>query len=299
MRFAYLIMAHNEFSILEKLLHLLDDERNDIYLHIDKKAKQVPMHIVSGNILQKSSLRQIQSHDVRWGAYSQVQTELELLFTALNSGMNYDYYHLISGVDLPLHNQNTIHDLFERNKGYEFVGRNDEWAISPSKRSRYQVYHPFQEYVGRGRTPLYYLNRLIVKLQVPFIHRQKERMSGGSAWFSISNDFAEYIYEQKDWIEKSFRFTLCGDEHMIHSLLIRSPFACRQYLPDAEAGKQNLRYFDFYSTGDLEGSPKTLNYEDAIGLVGNKDYAFARKFSTSTEERKKAVDYIYSSLTKD
>ena len=33
---AYLIMAHNNFYILEKLLHLLDDPRNDIYVHIDK-----------------------------------------------------------------------------------------------------------------------------------------------------------------------------------------------------------------------------------------------------------------------
>lgn len=34
---AYLIMAHNEFDILEKQLILLDDYRNDIYIHIDKK----------------------------------------------------------------------------------------------------------------------------------------------------------------------------------------------------------------------------------------------------------------------
>lgn len=37
---AYLIMAHNEFDILEKQLRLLDDYRNDIYIHIDKKVKQ-------------------------------------------------------------------------------------------------------------------------------------------------------------------------------------------------------------------------------------------------------------------
>ena len=36
---AYLIMAHNNFYCLEKLLLLLDDSRNDIYLHIDKKIK--------------------------------------------------------------------------------------------------------------------------------------------------------------------------------------------------------------------------------------------------------------------
>ena len=35
---AYLIMAHNNWKILEKLLILLDDKRNDIYLHIDLKS---------------------------------------------------------------------------------------------------------------------------------------------------------------------------------------------------------------------------------------------------------------------
>ena len=36
---AYLIMAHNNPYILKKLLNLIDDKRNDIYLHIDKKSK--------------------------------------------------------------------------------------------------------------------------------------------------------------------------------------------------------------------------------------------------------------------
>lgn len=31
---AYLIIAHNDFYILEKLLMLLDDERNDIYSQV-------------------------------------------------------------------------------------------------------------------------------------------------------------------------------------------------------------------------------------------------------------------------
>ena len=37
---AYLIMAHNNFYVLNKLILLLDDERNDIYIHIDKKVKE-------------------------------------------------------------------------------------------------------------------------------------------------------------------------------------------------------------------------------------------------------------------
>lgn len=37
MKHAFLIIAHNEYPILEVLLSMLDDERNDIYLHIDKR----------------------------------------------------------------------------------------------------------------------------------------------------------------------------------------------------------------------------------------------------------------------
>lgn len=36
MKHAFLIIAHNEYPVLEVLLSMLDDERNDIYLHIDK-----------------------------------------------------------------------------------------------------------------------------------------------------------------------------------------------------------------------------------------------------------------------
>ena len=38
-RHAYLIMAHGDFKLLKKLLVLLDDMRNDIYIHVDRKVK--------------------------------------------------------------------------------------------------------------------------------------------------------------------------------------------------------------------------------------------------------------------
>ena len=39
---AYLIIAHNEFEILELLISALDDVRNDIYVHFDAKVAQLP-----------------------------------------------------------------------------------------------------------------------------------------------------------------------------------------------------------------------------------------------------------------
>ena len=36
---AYLIIAHDQFDLLESLLKCIDDERNDIYIHIDSHSK--------------------------------------------------------------------------------------------------------------------------------------------------------------------------------------------------------------------------------------------------------------------
>ena len=40
MKHAYLIMAHNEFGILERIIKLIDDERNELFIHIDKKSQK-------------------------------------------------------------------------------------------------------------------------------------------------------------------------------------------------------------------------------------------------------------------
>ena len=35
---AYLVMAHHQFPLLQTTLRLLDDPRNDFFIHMDKKA---------------------------------------------------------------------------------------------------------------------------------------------------------------------------------------------------------------------------------------------------------------------
>ena len=42
MKHAYLIIAHHEFDILNKLIQAIDDERNDIFIHFDKKVRNCP-----------------------------------------------------------------------------------------------------------------------------------------------------------------------------------------------------------------------------------------------------------------
>ena len=42
MKHAYLILVHNDFEILGQLIRAIDDERNDIYIHFDRKVAHCP-----------------------------------------------------------------------------------------------------------------------------------------------------------------------------------------------------------------------------------------------------------------
>lgn len=55
----------------------------------------------------KSKVCFVDRVDVRWGDYSVVEAELKLLRAAVAE--NYQYFHLISGMDLPLKPQAEIH----------------------------------------------------------------------------------------------------------------------------------------------------------------------------------------------
>lgn len=118
MKHAFLIIAHNEYPVLEVLLSMLDDERNDIYLHIDKRATELFQQIKKVK-MQKAGFYLIENPiKVYWGDISQVQVEYLLFETALSHGP-YAYYHLLSGTDLPIKSQDYIHAFFQQNAAHQ------------------------------------------------------------------------------------------------------------------------------------------------------------------------------------
>lgn len=56
---AYLVAAHHQMQLLQILLHLIDDERNEIYLHVDKKCKEK-------DIQKQYRFMEIYINNVRW-----------------------------------------------------------------------------------------------------------------------------------------------------------------------------------------------------------------------------------------
>ena len=151
---AYIIMAHHRFDILEELIKDLDDERNDIFLHIDAKAKFFPKERFS-NLTNKAQLVLTEQMNVYWGGYSQIKCVTYLLKTAIS----YDYhayYHFMVGVEFPLKTQDYIHNFFARNSGYEFVGFDN---YDTKFYERVQYYHFFNSYARNNNWGQKILNK--------------------------------------------------------------------------------------------------------------------------------------------
>ena len=70
MKHAFLIIAHNEYPVLEVLLSMLDDERNDIYLHIDKRATELFQQIKKVKMQKARLLFNRKSHQKYIGVIS-------------------------------------------------------------------------------------------------------------------------------------------------------------------------------------------------------------------------------------
>lgn len=286
-RHAYLIMAHNNFHVLEKLISLLDDPRNDIYVHFDKKAKNVHEKEFK---TKNSGLYFIKRINVYWGGFSQIKCELLLLKAAYKK--NYDYYHLISGVDLPLKTKDYIHEFFNKNKGKEFI-HFDQYQYDTTNNEKIMFYHFIQD-TPNIKIKNYIRIKLLVIQKLIGINRIKSvntEFQKGANWFSITDNFAGYILSKEKWIKKVFKLTRCADEIFVQTLAWNSIFRENLYNKDFNNNYLScMRYIDWN-----RGNPYIWRNKDYDELI-NSEYLFARKFDYNKD--KEIINRIYDFLTK-
>lgn len=79
-RHAYLIMAHDNLYVLTKTIQLLDDVRNDIFIHCDiKMGDLTKWKNEMESLVKKSSLIFVERENIYWGSWSQTNMILRLL----------------------------------------------------------------------------------------------------------------------------------------------------------------------------------------------------------------------------
>ena len=287
-RHAYLIACHNNPYILQKLLLSLDDERNDIYIHADKRWKDLDKTKILATV-KKSNITFVKRYKVNWGGYTQIKSSLALLSEAAKT--EHSYYHFLSGVDMPLKTQDYIHNFFKENNGKEFVVVDKDSNLNPVNTVRIKYYYPFQDILGREEYGVYryvrYAHNIFLDLQKKLgVNRLKElegRVFKGANWFSITHGFAKHIVENKRYIKKHFSQSLCADELVIQTLLMNSEFGKNK-------AEMKIRHIDW-----KRGAPYTFRSEDLEELK-NAQGLFARKFDEKVDL--KIVDEIYSFIAK-
>lgn len=282
MKHAYLIIAHNEPEVLRVLLSALDDSRNDVYLHIDRRVASL-YHQFQTVRLQQANLYVLSDRKkVYWGDISQVEVEYLLLETALANGP-YAYYHLLSGTDLPLHTQDYIHRFFELYAGREFVGFWSSRAHQRDLKRKVMRYYLFTEHLkdkGSFRHACMAFARNVVLTVQKLTRYQRSKtfdFKKGPNWMSVTEDFCRYLMEKKPLIIRRLRHTLCPDEIFVQTLLWNSPFRENIYcLDDPNMG--NMREVDWE-----RGNPYVWQSQDSHQLFLSEKL-FARKFSWAHRE---------------
>jgi hypothetical protein len=297
---AYLIMAHNNWDNLERLIQLIDDVRNDIYLHIDKKA--TGFNINRFLLLPKYSRIYIYSEiKIYWGGYSVVECELLLLKEAIEYG--YLYYHLLSGADLPIKSQDEIHRFFQRNRGYEFVHYQTEEYIKSNAEiaRRVTVTHYLQNYRKRFRYA--FLNNCFTMIDKGLIAIQlllrinnwedNYELKYGSNWVSITNNLAKFLVQSEDIIKQKFGKANCGDELFIQTLVFNSRFKDKLYNQNFNnEDTANMRLID-WSKGNKKGNPYVWRKKDFQQIMESR-CLFARKFDYNVD--RDIIEKIYRIL---
>lgn len=281
MKFAYLIMAHHNPEQLKKLLRLLDYEENAIYLHIDKKSPMAKS-LKEFQITEHAKLHIYTRYKVAWGSFAQTKCQLFLMENAVTE--QFDYYHLLSGSDLPIKTQREIQEFFKEYKGMEFIHFEQREPIKAG-------YMPFynKSCFTRGNRR----KRMFKKLDNILLRWQEKRgikrkLYKGANWFSITHEFAALLVKKKKKVLGKVRNWHNSDEYVLQT------FFMEQYAPERKYGgyendyRDCLRYIDW-----KRGNPYVWRLENYEELMASP-YLFARKFDEQTDSE--IIEKIYSRL---
>ena len=266
MRHAWLIIAHNEFAVLQRLVSLLDDARSDFYIHIDKKVKVLPALSV-----EKGRLFILDDRvDVRWGSVSQIKAELVLLETAQRQGP-YGHYHILSGTHLPLRPVEELFRFYDGHEGQEVLRLwpSDE-GDADFKLRRYHF--PLRHYkYGSSLQRLLCQKtwQVVIKIQkiLGIRHLRGCAFRKSDNWLSLSEVGCRYLLGHRDGILNKYRWSFCGDEYFAASELMSHPDEFKFY------DCQQLLYVEF-----LGDTPRTFQLSDLPALQ-QSGYWWARKFT--------------------
>ena len=282
---AYLFLVSRNSYVLEKTLKLIDDYRNDIYIHVDSKCDDWDYDKYN-SCVTKSKICYTHQTDCNWAAFSLFNATMILLKNSFND--RYSYYHLMSEACMPIKSQDEIHnELSNSSSDYIYIEKESNFDVQ--KWSKY--------YYLLTETPLYRTSNIVKGLsRIAFLLPQRilkinrwkneKNINGdkikavwGWQWFSLTSRTVQLIISKEEFIKKHFKKTHCPDETCIPTILYN--------FTDMSSVKPSKRNIIF------DGKPSIITTDDYERLMSSDDF-FARKFDEATD--KAIIDKIYERI---
>ena len=201
-----------------------------------------------------------------------------MLKSALSSGIEYRYLHFFQGSDLPIKTQDEIHHFFDNCRGQQFISVEKSRSMMAESKCWYRHFFCHNRF--------YRKNRMMKALNFAFVYLQKGlhiryntdiKLYQGSALFSITKGFAEYLIKNEEEIHRRFRWSLAADECFVQTMAMKSEY--KDFIEGIEGQTScNARLID-RTRPDCKNSPHVWR-SDELDFILNQptNICFARKF---------------------
>jgi hypothetical protein len=204
---------------------------------------------------------------------------------------SHDYYHILSGADLPIKSANEIDSFFYRNYGKEFIGFSKKIKLESVQQRNYLLGY-------RGKCRLYGLLRNRIRKQlinmqkmveIDITKKYKGEIKKGPDWYSVTHKAAIYLIDKEPEFRKVFCRAFCPSEFFAQTVLYNSPFKNNIYnIDDEYIGCQRLIDWE-------RGRPYVFKKED-FELLKSSELLFARKFMSGIDSE--IIDKVYDYIKK-
>jgi hypothetical protein len=297
------ILAHKNPANVAVLIAECIQRNFEVLIHIDAKSREDFMS--NPSFSKYSNLVVDQAIDVKRAHFSIVEATQLLMKRGLK--VDFDYFHLISGEDIPVKSEIDFATFFEKNKGLNFINHFTIPVTSPYSQVRSEIFNSYSVFKDRlpkeNYTYKFFKNGIgLVDTfhfpEVSLLGKQVKKLTrfntfkkmyhfvahrnlpilpyvGGSGWFSITkemvNELVKYS-EQNPKIYQYFKHSLFPDEIYYQTIALQSRFKNTIINSD-------LRYINW--NHPKNHGPGFLTLEE-VPSIKNSNGFFARKLNLNS-----------------
>lgn len=257
---AYMITVYMEPQSLKKLIEALECNEVDFYIHIDKKVNRAQFQSVLQEMDNVYFLRIEECCRVKWGGYSQVKAQYNLIKAIQKSGYKYKRVVSLTGTDYPIKSNKELIDIFNKTDKEYIIG----YRMSDDKKQMNKV-----RYIHCMDTfNIIYGTFEHLKISKGKISEKYDFFFGSEYWgltLETLNDLIS-MWEKDKKLQLILKYSFVPSEIWIHTLFFNS-----KYKSKGEIFRGNYK-------GLVYLSPLTFfEYYDKIKILTLEDYDIIKK----------------------